>query len=521
MDKTRKEARHVTINCLRYTAEGDAGQLLVLPIFKGADLGELPSWVPDTLQSTVSRFLALGDFAGKVGEIAVLYPHLDEHPQRVVLLGLGKKTRLAPDRSREAAAEIGRHCVDRSCVSVLIDVFLAESAMSESLVQAFTEGFLLGLWEKDMDARAVTERETSHIAFLIGDAYASERIQEACNRGVAVAEAIQLARNVSNAPASSLPPSAFANLASDVAKSSGLKFAALTQDEMDEAHLSGVQAVSQGSAQPPAFIILKHTPTDATGQPIVLIGKGVTFDSGGLSLKPGASLPRMKHDKSGAGVILAVMSALAKLKVSTHVIGLLPVVENMPSGTAFKPGDVLTMADNKTVEIISTDAEGRLILADALLYAKRFSPSLVLDVASLCGATRVALGSEASAIFSNSCDLREKLVKAGHSTGEPLWPFPLLSGYLKALKSPFADLRNSSLAKNKGGGACVAAAFLNEFVSCSWAHIDTAGCAWDNHSRRYYPKEGASGFGVRLLIEFLRQSEAGEEYGVDALPGTD
>jgi leucyl aminopeptidase len=517
MEGTRGEARRVSIECLQYATEGDAEQLLILPFFAASDSTGMPSWVPKSLQSMVLHFFALGDFAGRVGEIAVLYPHQDEQPQRLVLLGLGDSTRWAHDCSREAAAEVGRYCVDRSHVSILIDGLLADSAMSEGFVQAFTEGFLLGIWERDMDTRTGTGQEELRIAFFIGDGCAAKGLQEACDRGMVIAEAIQLARDVSNAPASDLTPSAFVSLASGVAESSNIRCSALTQDEMADARLSGLQAVSRGSAEPPAFIILEHAPAGVTGKPVVLIGKGITFDSGGLNLKPGSKLPRMKHDKSGVGVVLAVMSALAKLEIPLHVVGLLPVAENMPSGTAAKPGDVISMANGQTVEIISTDAEGRLILADALLYARRFSPSFIIDVASLSGATRVALGDEASGLFSNSRHLQKDVIEAGYATGEPVWPFPLLRSYLKELRTPFADLRNAPLSTEKGGGGCIAAAFLSEFVSCSWAHIDTAGTAWDNHSRRYYPREGASGFGVRLLIEFLRYGNPGEEYGVNGI----
>lgn len=489
------------------TRSDELPQLLIVPLFSKSSTLPPDSRIPEDLRDSVSRYLALGDFVAGVGDIALLYPDNAAYPKRVMLIGIGEKETHSAERNREAGAVAGRNCKRHSNIAVLTDDLAAGSSRLKDACRAFLEGFLLGYWERTTADREVPEPSGSlHVSLLI-NGHTTADIQKACDSGLVIAEAIQLARDVSDKPPTSMPPLALSDLARKIADQSRLQFSSLSRKEMERERLSGLLAVSRGSAEPPAFVILEHAPASRNTKTIVLIGKGITFDSGGLNLKPGSKLPRMKHDKSGVGVILAVMSALAKLHIPLHVVGLLPIAENLPGGAASKPGDVITMADKKTVEIVSTDAEGRLILADALLYARRFFPHTIIDVASLSGATRMALGDEASAIFSNSQQLQEDLIRAGMDTGEPLCPFPLLRNYLKDLRTPFADLRNIPLSTERGGGGCIAAAFLNEFASSRWAHLDTAGTAWDNQSRRYYPKEGGSGFGVRLLIEFLSSLE--------------
>lgn len=469
----------------------------IIPVFKGTTAIEPPAWLSHILPASAIDSLATSDFAGSAGNQINLCSHTEDDTQHVRLLGLGDRE-LAATAVRSAATELGRGCACGTATYILID-----SLRESRCLQTFVEGFLLGVWEKSADARYTSPDTALHLMLLCADIHNSNAILETFNRAHCIAAAIHLARTISNAPAADLTPAAFEHVATHVASTAGLSITCLTQDQIREARLEGVLSVSSGSAEPPAFVTLEYKSPDASRAPIVLIGKGVTFDSGGLTLKPGTGLPRMKHDKAGAGVVLAVMQAIAVLEAPLHVIAIIPAVENMPGGKAIRPGDVLTMANDKTIEIISTDAEGRLILADALLYAQRFAPELMIDVATLCGATRVALGNETAAIFSNAESLASQLVAAGQAVDEPIWRLPLLPGYVSDLRSPFAHLRNSPLAKTKGGGACVAAAFLHEFVSTDWAHIDIAGVAWDNRSRTYYPREGASGFGVRLLIDYL------------------
>ena len=259
--------------------------------------------------------------------------------------------------------------------------------------------------------------------------------------------------------------------------------------------------VSKGSQEPPKFIILEYRGASPKRKPIALVGKGITFDSGGISLKPGAAMEEMKYDMSGAAAVLGVFRALSELKLNENIVGLIPATENLPSGTALKPGDIVKTYSGKTIEIINTDAEGRLVLADALAYAvKNYEPSQIIDLATLTGSVVVALSSHASAIISNDSDLTKKLIDAGENSGERLWELPLWDPFRDQIKSDFADMKNIG---GKGGGAVTAAALLEKFVGDTpWAHLDIAGTAYLSSSLDYSPK-GPTGVGVRLLLEYL------------------
>jgi leucyl aminopeptidase len=280
----------------------------------------------------------------------------------------------------------------------------------------------------------------------------------------------------------------------------GLRVTILGIKELQKEKMGGILGVSQGSAQEPRLIVIEHRPKKPK-KSVVLIGKGVTFDSGGISIKPSAGMGWMKYDMCGAATVVGVMRAVADLDLPIKVVGLVPAVENMPSGTAIKPGDVITTASGKTVEVDNTDAEGRLILADALHYSARFNPDVVIDLATLTGACVVALGHEAAGIMGNSDELIETLRKLGDEVGERVWPLPLYDEYLSYLKSEWADIKNAG---SRWGGAVTAGAFLQQFVpdKVEWAHLDIAGVAYHEKEHNGFPK-GASGFGVVLLTNYL------------------
>jgi leucyl aminopeptidase len=310
-----------------------------------------------------------------------------------------------------------------------------------------------------------------------------------------------LARDLGNRPSNDLTPDSFATAAKEMAEEvSGLRVTILGIKELQKEKMGGIFGVSQGSAEEPRLIVIEHRPKKPK-KSVVLVGKGVTFDSGGISIKPAAGMGWMKYDMCGAATVMGVMRAVADLDLPIKVVGLIPAVENMPSGTAMKPGDVLTTASGKTVEVDNTDAEGRLILADALHYSARFNPDIVIDYATLTGACVVALGHEAAGAMGNDPELLSTLRDLGEGVGERVWPMPLYDEYVSYLKSEWADIKNAG---SRWGGAVTAGIFLEQFVpeKVSWAHLDIAGVAYNEKEHNGLPK-GASGFGVVLTVNFL------------------
>ena len=328
-----------------------------------------------------------------------------------------------------------------------------------------------------------------------------EDLEERLQRVRLLRTAQQIARDLGNRPANDLTPDQLATAVKEMAEDvKGLRVTILGLKEIQKEKMGGILGVSQGSVQEPRLIVVEHRPKKPK-KSVVLIGKGVTFDSGGISIKPAAGMGWMKYDMCGAATVVGVMRAIAEMDLPIKVVGLIPAVENLPSGTAIKPGDILTMASGKTVEVDNTDAEGRLILADALHYSARFNPDVVLDFATLTGACVVALGHEAAGIMGTDKELVDELAKLGEQLGERVWPLPLYDEYLSYLKSEWADIKNAG---NRWGGVVTAGAFLKEFVpeKVSWAHIDIAGVAYHEKEHNGLPK-GASGFGVVLISNYL------------------
>ncbi len=329
----------------------------------------------------------------------------------------------------------------------------------------------------------------------------NEELEECLKRVRLLRTSQQLARDLGNRPANDLTPEAFAAAAKEMAEdASKLRVTILGMKELQKEKMGGILGVSKGSAEEPRVIVIEHRPKKPK-KSVVLVGKGVTFDSGGISIKPSAGMGWMKYDMCGAATVMGVMRAVADLDLPIKVVGLIPAVENMPSGTAIKPGDILTMSSGKTVEVDNTDAEGRLILADILHYSARFNPDIVIDYATLTGACVVALGHEAAGMMGNDQKLLDTLRKLGEEVGERVWPLPLYDEYLSYLKSDWADLKNVG---SRWGGAVTAGTFLKQFVpeKVSWVHLDIAGVAYNEKEHNGLPK-GASGFGAVLTVTFL------------------
>lgn len=324
----------------------------------------------------------------------------------------------------------------------------------------------------------------------------------------AVCSGVYLARDLSNAPANDLTPEKLASCAKKIAENRKIRCEIFDRPRMKKLGMGGLLGVAQGSHAPPKFIILEYVGAGRRDKNIVLVGKGITFDSGGISLKPADKMHEMKNDMSGAAAVIGTIKTAAETKLPLNLIGLIPATENLPGGSAYKPGDVLTAFSGKTIEIISTDAEGRVILADALSYAGRFNPAMIIDIATLTGACVVALGEQVAGLLGTDDELKRKLKKASLDTGEKIWELPLWECYRESIKSDVADLKNAGA---REGGAISAASFLREFAgSHPWVHIDIAGPAWTTKEGPYCSK-GGTGFGVRLLIRFLRDLSSYEE----------
>jgi len=318
-----------------------------------------------------------------------------------------------------------------------------------------------------------------------------------------VCDGVALARDLVNAPGNAKSPEVLAERCRSEALAAGVACTILDRAALEAEGMGGILGVAQGSAREPRLIVLEYRGAGEE-KPLALIGKGIVFDAGGISLKPAEKMDEMKMDMAGGAATLAAVITAARLGLRLNLVGIIPAAENLPSGTAIRPGDILTSLAGKTIEVINTDAEGRLLLADALAYARRFHPRVMIDLATLTGACIIALGSQASAILGNDEPLIRSLIRAGEASGERLWQLPLWDEYAKQLKSDIADLKNTG---GRPAGTITAAAFLQAFVKgCPWAHLDIAGTAWEEKGRPCVPK-GGSGVGVRLLIEWLRGQE--------------
>jgi leucyl aminopeptidase len=368
--------------------------------------------------------------------------------------------------------------------------------------RAITEGALLGLYSFRRYLTDEKKRPGSIDGVLItgSPAEASER-ENGATAGSINAEASNWARDLVNEPGNHMTPARMAEAAKELASRSRLDIQVLEREEMASLGMGALLGVAQGSLQPPKFIIMKYKGRDSDKIDVALVGKGITFDSGGISLKPSEKMSDMKGDMAGGAAVMAAISAVSQLEVAINLVALVPATENMPGGGALKPGDILTAMNGKTIEVLNTDAEGRLILADALCYAARMNPDAIVDVATLTGACHVALGDVCSGVFSNDRGLAAAMSDAGEETGEHMWPMPMFEEYKDLLKSENADIKNIG---NRWGGAITAAKFLEFFVDQTrWVHLDIAGTS-DTEKEKGYRVKGATGVPVRTLIRFLQ-----------------
>ncbi|HUF13839.1 MAG TPA: leucyl aminopeptidase [Longimicrobiales bacterium] len=493
------------------SAESLDSPLLVLQQFeRDAEPKGAAGDVDRVLGGSISRIVSQGDFHGRKDEALVVYAGGERTgPQRVMLVGAGKREDYTLETLRRSIGVAMREAVKLGVDSMALSLAhihqMSEHLGSHMAARSAAEAALLAAWKFDelrTDRRddSAADRGIRELVFIAPEGKV-EGVRQAALEGEVVGRAANLARTLATRPGNLATPSHLADEARQLADRHELELTVLERDDMEKEGMGALLAVAQGSEEPPCFIVLRYSGGDEGERPLVLVGKGVTFDSGGISIKPSERMEEMKYDMSGAAAVLSALGAVAELKLEANVIGILPCTENLPSGSAMKPGDVIRSMSGKTIEIVNTDAEGRLILADALTYAARFDPAAIVDCATLTGSVVIALGNAAIGLMGNNGDLIDELRAAGLRTGDKCWPLPLWDEYRKLIDSPVADIKNSG---GRAAGTITAGWFLKEFVGeVPWAHLDIAGTAWTQEDKPPIAK-GATGVPTRLLVEWVR-----------------
>ncbi len=484
-------------------------ELLAVPVPKvDSEKHRLPNrlqHVDRLLDGRLSQVIDSGDFVGKSGESLLLFPDDECLTRRVLLVGVGEEGELKSERLRRAAGTAATQARAKGVKNPAFQLLSTRKLPIAEAAQAFAEGAVLASyrsdsWKTKRDNDGPKEVESVSLLVDGGD---TRKARSAASKGVIVAEGQNLARRLSNEPPNDLTPAAIAREAQRMAKEVGLRCKVLNVAELKRRKMGALLAVGQGSVNTPRVAILEYQPKGGRRKPptVCIVGKGITFDSGGISLKPGGGMQDMKHDMSGAATVVGLMRAVAQLRPAARVIGVVVAAENLPDGNAYRPGDILTSMSGQTIEIQNTDAEGRLILADALHLANTdYKPDAIIDLATLTGACVVALGSWATGLFSNRDALVRSIRSAGEHTGERVWPMPVWDEHREHMRSQIADLKNVG---GRDAGSSTAAAFLSKFVGdTAWAHLDIAGTAWTSKGEPHQPY-GATGVGVRLLAELI------------------
>ncbi len=453
----------------------------------------------------IRKVLRTGDFTGKLYQTSVIYNHGGGPAKRILMLGLGKKTKFSLDRWRGAAAK-GAQAVRDLGVKVFATIVAPETLHGTSLdmlAQGLVEGACLGLYDFNelKTKNRKKSRRVDKMVILEEEPNRVKSVRHGALVGETIVQGAYLARDLVSRPGNLHTPTMMAKTAEKVAKDCGLRVTVLKEEDARREGMGAFLAVARGSDEPARFIILEHQGGEKPTATVVLVGKGITFDSGGISIKSSDKMQLMKTDMGGGAAVLATMQVVAKLGLPIHLVGIVPCTENLPSGKAYKPGDVITTLSGQTIEIISTDAEGRLILADGLTYAQRFRPDAIIDLATLTGSCVIALGDRVMGMLGNNDRLKARVGRAAEKTGERVWELPLWEEYQEQIKSDIADMKNVG---GRPAGTITGAAMLSRFVDKTpWVHLDMAGPVFTEKSLPYIPK-GATGVGVRLMVQLLR-----------------
>jgi leucyl aminopeptidase len=476
-------------------------EALVVPVFSDGSLDGVAQTIDSGLNGAIQEILSSGEIKGKLCELSLVHTH-DKSIKRVLAIGLGERAKFEPHMlaryAGSAVRYLGRRNVRDIAFALPENVQGGEVAAASFLVEgAISGGFDTTAYQKEPDRRSTAES----IA-IVAEGLDKGALEEGARRGQIVGDAVNFARRLALTPANDMTPTHLADEASKAAKAAGLDVEVFDEAKCRELGMGSFLSVAQGSVQPPKFIVLRYNGDPGSKELLALVGKGITFDTGGISLKPPERMEEMKYDMSGGAGVIATMRAIGELKPKLNVVGLVPATENMPGGKATKPGDVVTAMNGKTIEVINTDAEGRLILADALVYAGKLGATRIVDTATLTGACVIALGHAASAAVGNNEEFTHEFLAAAKPTGERYWQMPLYDDYAAAMKSDIADLKNTG---GRPAGTLTAAAFLKSFVdSTPWIHLDIAGTAYLDGESAWQAK-GPTGTPVRALVSLVEQ----------------
>ncbi|OOP55923.1 MAG: leucyl aminopeptidase [Candidatus Brocadia carolinensis] len=493
------------INVKVGTVEKEAAEILVFYLFEDMKImSKSLVYCNEVLHNSISEFIKEKEFIAKLNKTMVLPTYGKMPARRIMLVGLGKKKDVTLDKIRQAAG---------TTTSILRDMGISESTCVMDSVditvplsewcQAYVEGARLALYKFQRYKYVSPEErhELKVLNLLFSQKDVSTTVRTAVTCGEIIADAVSLTRDLINTPSRDKTPAILADCAIKIAKEYGMQCKVMSLPELKKLGMGGLLGVAQGSVQPPKFIILDYNARAKNRDTLVFIGKGITFDSGGICLKQAKDMDLMKSDMSGTAAVIGAITALSRMKVPHRIIGLMPCTENMPGGSAMKPGDIIKFSSGKTAEVANTDAEGRLILADALAYAENYHPQAVIDLATLTGSCVVALGTVVTGMMGNNEALKKRVQIAGEKSWERVWELPLWEEYQEQIKSDIADIKNVG---GSHGGAITAACFLSKFAEkYPWVHLDIAGTAWCEKGGAYTQK-GASGVGVRLLVELVR-----------------
>lgn len=470
---------------------------LILPLFENSS-PDIYSEIDSIIGGFIRKIIISKEFIGRQNQTILLHVK-NINSNRILLVGLGKKSDITAERIRQAGGkafslirDIG---IKNIAISTKIFKYLASDfKVSQKPIFYFMEGGLLSLYKFEKYRKTENNKEIKTVIILDTDKDISVKWLQV------VVSAVNFAKDLINTPSNDMTPTILSNIAKSLSGRK-VKVKVLDRKDIEKEGMNAYLSVAKGSAEPPKLIIVEYK--GVKGKPLVIIGKSITFDSGGISLKPADGMEKMKYDMAGGASVLAIIKAVSELEIPVNIVGILPATENLPGGSASKPGDIVKTVTGKTIEIINTDAEGRLTLADAIEYAiKYYEPKLIIDIATLTGACSIALGNEAIAMMGNNSEIMEKLKKASDDTYERVWQMPLYHEYKDYIKSDVADIKNSG---GKNGSLVTAGYFLKEFVGDTpWIHLDIAGTAWNDKDKPYISK-GATAIGVRLILNFLKE----------------
>ena len=454
-------------------------------------------------KTTLAIDQTLKDLNGQLGKLSIIPTPDEEHAQRILFAGIGKKKDITVDSIREVSGRIARKARELKLKEFSIVVPQDVAAQQNLAVTQIIQGCKMALYKFEKFKTEKIEK-TPDLRIIISSE--SKEISETVKTAQVVADGTIFTKSIANLPPNQCTPTTLADFAKVISKNSKTRCRIISEPELEKRGFGGISAVGKGSKNEPKLIILEYNNGPKDLKPVVLVGKAVTFDTGGISLKPGDKMNEMKFDKCGGCTVLGIVKTISELRLPINVVGIVPSVENMPGGNSYRPGDIIKLYSEKTAEILNTDAEGRLILADALSYAeKHYSPKAIIDFATLTGACIVALGNDVAAIVSNNEKLTKEIAESSKRTAEQVWELPLNQDYMNMIKSDVADMKNIGV--GRAAGTITAAAFLrNAIETTPWIHIDIAGVAWTQAAttQKSYNPKGATGFGVRLVVDYIQ-----------------